>query len=150
MQLPKELSVENRILDSEHKNLHGIIDGITGLIAAGDVAALSEAFKLLENRLYTYFVVEENIAQAVSFDFTHHKLAHQHLLNEFQRIKDGLVAKNGMWSKLEREGYINSMRKCLIRHIKVDAAPFRIVLSTHLYDLKPDCAGGDSASHGIG
>ncbi len=150
MQLSKELSVGNKILDSEHKNLLGIIEGIASLIVARDVATLSEAFELLENRLRVYFVVEGNIAQAVNFDFTQHRLAHQHLLNEVQRIKDGLMTRNGMQSKLEKEGYINSLRNCLIRHIKMDAEPFKLVLDTYLYDFKPDCAGGDTVLHGIG
>ena len=145
----KEFSVGNRIIDSEHKNLHGIIDGIAGLIEARDIATLHEAFELLENRLHTYFAVEENVAQAVDFDFTQHKLAHQHLLNEFRRIKHGLMAKNGLWTKFEKAGHINSLRKCLVRHITEDGKPLKIVLGNYLYDFKPD-SGGNAVLHGIG
>lgn len=121
-------SVGNRILDSERMNLYDIIDGIDSLIVARDVAALSEAFELLEDRLRVYFVVEENIAQMASFDFTQRRLAHQRLLNEFQRIKNGLMAKNGIWTKFEKEGYVNSLKKCLIRHIAEDGKPLEAVL----------------------
>ena len=149
MLFSRELSVGNRIIDAEHKNLHGIIDGIAGLIEARDIVTLHEAFELLENRLHAYFSVEENIAQAVNFDFTQHKLAHQHLLNEFQRIKHGLMAKSGLWTKLEKAGHINSLRKCLTRHITEDGKPLKIVLSNYLYDFKPD-SGGNAILHGIG
>lgn len=143
MLLSKELSVGNRLLDSEHKNLHDIINVITSLIVAGDVAALLEAFELLENCLCAYFVVEENVAQAANFDFTQHMLAHQGLFGKFQRIKHEWLAKNGMWSELENGCFIHSLRDCLIQHIKVDSRPFQMVLNTCLYDLKPNCAGGD-------
>jgi hemerythrin-like metal-binding protein len=150
MQFSRELSVGNRILDSEHKNLRGIIDGITSLIMASDVAALSGAFELLGTNLRVYFAVEENIARAVGFDFTQHRLAHQYLLDEFRRIKNGLMAQNGSWSKLEKAGYINSLRRCLIRHITEDGKPLKIVLSDYLYDFKPASLGGCPDLHGIG
>lgn len=138
MLVPPDLSVGNRLLDSEHKNLHDIINVITSLIVARDVAALPEAFELLENNLCTYFVVEENIAQAVNFDFTQHRLAHQGLLNKFQRIKDKLMAKNGMWPKLDKGYCTHYLRDFLIQHIKLDSKPLKTVLDTCLYDLKPE------------
>ncbi|MDO8292518.1 MAG: hemerythrin family protein [Gallionella sp.] len=133
----KQLSIGNRILDSEHKKLHGIINQIDCSVVARNVAALSEAFELLESCLYDYFAVEENIAQAIGFDFTQHKLAHQHLLNEFQRIKGKLTAKNGMWPDEEGENYAHSLMNCLIQHITQDGKPLRIVLDTCLYDFNP-------------
>lgn len=133
----KQLSVGNRIIDSKHKELHDIINGVVRSITARDVATLLEAFELLENCLRTYFVVEENIAQAVKFDFTQHGLAHRRLSNEFQLMKDELTTKDGMWSKHEEEGYIDSLRYCLIRHIKEDGKPMKAVLDTHFYDFKP-------------
>ena len=150
MNFSKELSVGNRILDSEHKKLHGTINEIARSIAAKDNTALLAAFELLENALRAYFVIEENIAQAVDFDFTQHRLAHQGLLNKFQRIKVELIAKNGMSSKFDDECYIDSLRNCLIRHIKVDDKPLKIVLETYFYDFKPDSVVGTPVLHGCG
>lgn len=133
----KQLSTGNRILDSEHKKLHGIISQIVCTIATRNVAALSEEFDQLENCLCDYFVVEGNIAQAIGFNFTQHKLAHQHLLDEFQRMRDELTAKNGMWSDDEGENYAHSLMNCLIQHIKKDGKPLKIVLDTCLYDFNP-------------
>lgn len=138
MQFSKELSVGNRILDSEHEKLHDMINGIARAVAAGEVAALSELFELLENGLCAYFVVEENIAQALNFDFTQHKLAHQELLKRFQHIKDELTAKNNRRSKSEEKDYINYLRDRLARHIKEDGKPFKAVLNTQFYDFKPN------------
>lgn len=131
----KQLSIGNRILDSEHKKLHGIINQIVCSVIARNVAALPEAFELLESCLYDYFAVEENIARAIGFDFTQHKLAHQHLLNEFQHIKGKLTAKNGMWSDEEGKNYAYSLMNCLIQHITQDGKPLKIVLDTCLYDF---------------
>ena len=138
MPFSKELSVGNRILDSEHKKLHGIIDRMTHSIAARDITTLLKTFDLLENGLYDYFAVEENIAQAVNFDFSLHRLAHQDLLRKFQIIRNAVTDKNGIWCKYDERGCINSLKNCLIQHIKEDES-LRVVLDTYLYDFKPDC-----------
>lgn len=134
--LSHEPSVGNKLIDSEHKKLRNIINGIASIIAAGKLTALSEKFELLEHSLCAYFVIEETIAQALNFDFKQHKLAHQYLLNSFKRIKDELMAKNGMWSKFEEEGYIYSLIVYLDRHIKVDSNSFKVVLDTQPYNIK--------------
>jgi len=114
-----------------------LIHEIASLIKAGEVAALSEAFKLLENSLHAYFVVEESIAGALNFDFTQHSHGHQRLLKEFQKIKKDLLAKNSALFDLEVKRYTDSLRNCLIRHIKEDGKPLKAVLETQFYDFKP-------------
>lgn len=138
MAFTHELSVGNRVIDSEHEKIHTLIDTIASLIRAGEVAALTEAFELLENSLHTYFAVEENIAEALHFDFTQHRLAHQHFLESLRRIRDVMMCKAGMWSESEEKGYIGSLKACLIRHIKEDGKPLKAVLNTQFYDFKPD------------
>jgi hemerythrin-like metal-binding protein len=134
-----DLSVGNRFIDYAHKEVLGKINLIVSLIGAGEVAALSEAFELLENCLCPCFAVEENIAQAADVDFTQHKRAHQRLLSEFKRIRDELMSKNGMWSKSEKRAYAVSLRHCLIRHLKEESKSLTVVLDTHFYDFKPSC-----------
>lgn len=133
----KQLSVGNRTLDSEHKKLHGIINKITQSIVDRNVAALPEVFDLLEDYLRSYFVVEENIARAINFDFAQHKLAHQNLLSEFQGIRDELAVKNGLWSDEKGRDYAHSLMACLVQHIKKDGKPLKIILDTCLYDFNP-------------
>ncbi|MBI5439201.1 MAG: hemerythrin domain-containing protein [Nitrosomonadales bacterium] len=137
MAFTKQLSVGNRAIDSAHKEVFGMIDRIARPIAARDIAALSEAFDLLENCLCVYFSVEENIARALDFDFTKHKLAHQDLLKIFRRIKDELTAADNRSSEFERKDCIGYLRDCLIRHIKEDGRPLKMVLETHFYDFNP-------------
>lgn len=133
----KQLSVGNRIIDSEHKKIFVMIDRIECLIKASDGSALSEAFKLLEDYLHEYFSVEEYIAQAINVPFTSHTLAHQCLLNEVQRIRNELAVNNGMWSDTVAKHYSKLLRDCLIKHIQEESLPMKIVLKTCFYDFKP-------------
>ncbi len=131
----KQLSVGNRAIDSAHKELFGVIDRIARSITERNISALAEAFDLLENCLCAYSAVEENVAQAVGFDFTEHMLTHQNLSNEFQRIKNWLTAKNGAWSEFEGKGCVDSLQNCMIRHIEEEGKQLKIVLETHFYDF---------------
>ena len=138
MNFSKELSVGNRFLDSEHRQLHKMINEIISLIEAGDVAALSEAFALLEIYLSAYFLDEEQIAHAIGIDFTRHRHTHQEIQSELKRIKDAVIAKNGNCPEHEKDNYIDTLRYCLFKHIKEDSRPLKILLDTQLYDFKPD------------
>ena len=120
--------MKNTAIDNTHKEAAGMINRIARLIESGVVAALPEAFKLLEEGLCAYFAIEKNIAQAVGFDFTEYSAAHQELLNDFQRIKNWLLEKNGMWTKFEEKGCIDSLKNCMVRHIKEDGKPLKVVL----------------------
>lgn len=131
----RELSLGNRLIDSEHKKLHDAIDGVKRAVAVRDAVALSEAFEQLENGLRAYFAVEERIAQAVGFDFTQHRFAHRHMLENMRRIMDDLTS--GGCSCPEGESYARCLMDCLIKHIKEDGRPLKLVLDTHLYDFKP-------------
>jgi hemerythrin-like metal-binding protein len=134
----KELSVGNRMIDYAHREIFSTINGIVGLIAEKNRDVLSEAFITLENCLCAYFAVEESIARTVNFNFINHMLAHQNLLNEFQCVRDELIAKNGELSKFEQTRHINYLKNCFIRHIREDAKPLKIILNMHFYDLKPN------------
>lgn len=135
--LNKDLMVGNRILDSAHLELFDIIDRMPHLIEVEDTDALLQAFELLEEKLCACFIVEKNTAQAVSFDFTQLQLSQRHLLEQFSRIRDKLMAKNGAWSKFEGKDCTESMRNYLVLHIKEDSKPLKIVLDTYLYDFNP-------------
>ena len=134
----RSLSVGNKIIDTEHQKLASIINDIAQLLLVNHIVALSVAIKILNDSLRDYFVIEENIAQAVNFDFTQHRLAHQTLLNNFHAITNKLMSQNGKYSKLERKDCIDSLNGFLIQHIQEDSKPLKIVLGTHLYDFKPN------------
>lgn len=133
----KELSVGNAILDSEHKNLIAKINNIMRLIEARDSAALSGAFELLENWLVVHFENEEVFAQAINFDFTQHKLAHQRLLSELQHLRNELVAKNATWSDSRVNLYYLFFHNWLIVHIANEDMQMKSAFQSHPYDFMP-------------
>lgn len=140
---PNLPSVGNRVIDSEHNKLFGMINDIGQLIYLNHGVALTVALKLLNGGLRDYFAVEERIAHAVDFDFTNHRVAHENLLNEIKFITNKIISQNNKWSSLEKKNYIKSLNDCLIQHIKVESKPFKTVLDTCLYDFKP---GGSTTS----
>jgi len=131
------LSVGNRTIDSEHHKLIDIVNDISQLILVDHMVALSVAIKMLTDHLQEYFLIEEYIAQAVKFDFTKHRLAHQALSNKFQVITDRVINQNGKLSKLERKVCIDSLNEILTHHIKFDSKPLKEILDTYLYDFSP-------------
>ncbi len=133
----KQLSVGNRVIDSAHKELLGMVNRMGYLVKVKDCSAIAEEFKLLEERLRAYFAVEESIAQAVNFHFASHKLAHQSMLDQFQRTRGDLAAMNGMWSDDDGEKRCCILRDRLVKHFKEESARLKLVLDTHLYDLQP-------------
>lgn len=135
------LSVGNGILDSAHKELLNIIDWMPQLIDVEDADTLLQAFEVLMDRLRSCFVVEENIARAVDFDFKQHEIAHQHLLDVYMRTENELMAKYGMLPKIDAKKYIFSLRDHLISHINEEGALLKLALRNHSYDFKPSCAG---------
>ncbi|MCR4298377.1 MAG: hemerythrin family protein [Gallionella sp.] len=135
----KQLSVGNRIIDSAHKKIFDMLDRVECLIGANDHHALSETFNLLEDYLADCFLMEEYIAQAVNFPFDRHALAHQHLLNKVQSIKNELASFNGVYPDTAADHYPKLLRDCFIRHIKYESGPMRIILNTQIYDLVPGC-----------
>jgi hemerythrin-like metal-binding protein len=132
------LSIGNKIIDSEHEKLSGVINEMSNLILVNHTVALSVQFKILNDCLRNYFLVEGNIARAVGFDFTKHRLAHQLLLYKCQCIQDKMMNQKSKWTQLERKDCIDSLNDCLIQHVKWDSAPFKKVLDTHPYDYKPN------------
>lgn len=131
------ISVGNKIIDSEYKKMFDIIHRIQRSIMAKDCAAIAADFKLLEDFACTCFSVEEKIAQAVGFDFTLHNLAHQNLLKKYQQVRDELAARNGSWFSGEGEAYKHFINDCLMGHLEHESRPLRFVLDTYFYDFKP-------------
>lgn len=81
------ISVGNRILDSNHMQMLDIVYRIQRLVRAKDYAAAAADFKLLEDFARDCFLAEEKIARAVGFDFAQHNYAHQNLLKKFRKLE---------------------------------------------------------------
>jgi len=134
----KRMSVGNRIIDTLHKDLLDSASEIGDRVRVKDGQAIAEGFRMFEDRLTSYFTVEENIAQRVRFPFARHRQAHQKMHDQFLSLRDEFAVLRGLWSDDFGEKHSLLMRDRLIRHFTEESAQLKVVLDTHLYDLKPD------------
>lgn len=133
----EELSVGNERIDSEHKKLITMVNGIEYMIRVRDNFALPQALEQLEHWAALHFAEEENIARAINFPFDQHSLAHKFLLKEIRYMKDELVAKDGLWSDGASEHYSKFLSDWLAKHVIDADMQMKPVLQTYPYDFKP-------------
>jgi hemerythrin-like metal-binding protein len=133
----KTLSVGNATLDSEHKNLIGMVNSIEYAIETKDSAALLRAFKLLDDCVHAHFANEERFARAIDFSFAEHQLDHQHLQKELQHTGDDLAIRSGAWSDYVMDHYPQFLRDWLLGHITGEDMRMKAALQTRPYDFKP-------------
>jgi len=133
-----ELSVGNAMIDADHKKLIAMVNGVEAMIRARDNFALQLALEQLEHHLFVHFVNEEKVAQAVNFPFGHNKLQHQHILKEFQNMKNELIDKNGIWSDGAVEHYSHFLGDWMTDHVLNEDLLMKPVLQTYPYDFTPD------------
>lgn len=133
----RKMSVGNATLDSEHKNLIGIVNSMEYAIETKDSAALLRSFRLLKDCAHVHFANEEKFAQAISFPFDQHKLEHQHLQKELQHTGDELDTTSGAWSEYVMDHYPQFLRDWLVGHITGEDMLMKPALQTRPYDFKP-------------
>lgn len=145
----KQLSVGNAVIDSDHKNLIAVVNGIERAIRARDYSVISQAFELLEGWLCVHFANEEEIARAVKFDLAKHKQAQQYSLKELQYLRNELASKKGIWCESAIEHYAHFLRRWMTEHIiKVDM-PMKPMLQTLDYIFWPSYGKGE-ANYAVG
>lgn len=97
MEWSEKLSIGNESIDSEHRNLISLTNGVIRAIETRSSSGLTRAFEQLEHGLCMHFENEEKIARAINFDFSHHKLAQRYMLGELRFLKGLLDTKNCLW-----------------------------------------------------
>lgn len=133
----KQLSVGNGTLDSEHKNLIGMVNSIEFAISRRDSESLLQLLKQLKESVRDHFANEERIAEAINLPFDNHKLAHRHLQKELKSTRDELDTKGGMWPAYVMDHYPQFLREWLVEHITKEDMQMKPVLLTYSYDFKP-------------
>lgn len=113
----EQLSVGNELIDSEHRNLIDMINGVEQVLRAGSQAALMSAFKVLADCARAHFENEEKIARAADLPFDRHKGAHQYLQRELQYLWNELEAKSGLWSEGAVEHFSRMLGNWILDHI---------------------------------
>lgn len=137
----EHLSVGNALLDSEHKNLLGLINSIEYKINHNDGPALLKAIELLKHSAQAHFANEARFAQALKLDFEQHGLAHQHLLKEldttFAELESRIAMPDDTWCKYAMEHYPRLLRDWFIEHITGEDMKMKPVLQSYPCDFRP-------------
>ena len=137
----KQLTVGNATLDGEHQQIFRLIHEVDNAIRAKSVARFSDALKRLTDTSRLHFANEAKIAQAISYDFDHHNLEHQYILNEMQIIEEELIIRQGKWSESVVEHYFQFLSTWAIDHIDQDDMKMKATLDAYPYDFKPSEIG---------
>ena len=145
----KQLSVGNAVIDSDHKNLIALVNGIERAINARDHSVMPQAFEFLEGWLCVHFANEEKIARAVNFDFFKHKQAQQNSLRELQYLRDAMVAKEDVWCESATRRYSHFLRCWMTEHITRIDMPMKPALQTRDYIFWPSHRKGE-VNHAAG
>lgn len=132
----EQLSIGNATIDSDHKKLISMVNGVKRGIRAGDNRALAQVLEQLENWLRFHFTKEEKIAQAANFPLDQHKLAQQYDLKKLQYIRDELVSRD-FWSEGAVEQFCHFLENWAIEHITKMDMQMKPALQTHPYDFQP-------------
>jgi diguanylate cyclase (GGDEF)-like protein/PAS domain S-box-containing protein/hemerythrin-like metal-binding protein len=133
-----QLSVGNAKIDSDHKKLITMVNGIQYMLRTRAADALPEAFEQFEYWLRLHFDNEENVAQAANYPFAQNKLEHEQLLEEFQHMKEVFKAKGGAWSDDEAEYYSQFLSGWITDHVHSEDMLMKPVLQTYPYNFMSD------------
>lgn len=139
MEWTEHLSVGNESIDSEHRNLISLTNNVIRAIEIRNSSSLAQAFEQLEHWLRLHFANEEKIAQSINFDFSHHELAQQYMLNELRLLGNLLVAKNCLWFDGAMEHFRVFLKNWMIAdHIVRLDMRMKPALQTYPYGFKID------------
>lgn len=133
----KHLSVGNAMLDTEHKNLLGMVNSIEYAVNKKDLATLLKMIKSFKGNADIHFANEARFAQAFNYSFSQHELAHRHLQNELQQTVNELEVKADIWPEYVMDYYPQFLRDWLIEHISCEDMKMKPVLRSYPYDFKP-------------
>ena len=136
----EQLSVGNAVIDSDHKDLLGLVRNIDCVTKARDHFALPRVLKLLNACMSRHFLNEELLAHALNIPFAMHKVAHQNMLAELD-LTMHQIGKDSVVTIYVMEHYAQFLLNWLIEHIAEEDMLMKPVLHNHPYDFKIDGVG---------
>lgn len=131
----KRLSVGNAFLDTEHKKLIDMVNGVEHAIRTKNSSALPQALNQLLDFVYVHFENEKKIAQAIGFPFAEHEQEHRYVQMELMRMKDELVDNNVRWSASAAEHYSYFLSEWFNEHLTEEVMLMKPMLETYPYDF---------------
>jgi hemerythrin len=134
----KRMSIGNETIDSEHKLILDLVNGVDSAIRTRDEALIGQALDVLEEATRAHFENEERIALAINFPFDEHNLEHRYILDELQVIKQKIADNQGEWSESVAEYCYMFLSTWATEHIMQDDMKMKPLLEAYPYDYKPD------------
>lgn len=132
----EKMSVGNAMIDSDHKELIAMINGMEYMIKKRDSYALTLAFDHIEHWLRVHFANEEMIAQSVNYPFAKHKREHENVLKTFCFMRNVIAGKNGIWNEDAAEHYSEFLSDWLNDHLLNEDMVMKQILKSYPYDSK--------------
>lgn len=129
--------MKNRIMGVEHASIFDLFSRMVRSNESGDHAALREVLELMENGLCAYFADRNNSVRTLGSGFHKPDPAHPVLLDKILKIKDGLLAENGISSKHNAKACIDSLWYCLLQLIEEDERLLKFMLEADFRKLEP-------------
>ncbi len=137
----ENLSVENALLDAEHKKLIDLVNGAERAIRAKDSDVLLQAFNLLIACVCIHFENEEKIAHEINLSFFEHEMNHQYVKNVLVNMRDELANMNGRWSESAAEHYSYFLSEWLYEHLTEETRQIRSALQNLPFKFDPVSEG---------
>lgn len=138
----KQLSVGNFTVDTEHKHLIGLVNGVEQAMKiamdARDGAPLKLALDRLEEELCRHFRNEEKIAVALGLPQEPGRQAQQHMLGDLRFLKTELMAKDCIWTEAALRHFSEFLEDLVTEHITLKGMPMKAALLAYDYDFWPD------------
>jgi hemerythrin-like metal-binding protein len=137
----KQLSVGNSIVDSEHKHLIALTNGVGQAMKTAmhsrDGLPLKLAFDQLEQELCRHFLSEEQIVVALGLPQEPRRQAQQHMLGDLRFLKAELMAKDCLWTEAALRHFSNFLEDLIAEHITLKDMPMKAALLAYDYDFWP-------------
>lgn len=135
MEWTDQLSIDNKVLDSEHKELFELARCIECASKANDRSALARDFKLLKDCMDRHFSNEELLAHALNIPFTDHQIDHRNILaavDLMRREIGGIDEENAFIT----ERYNKFLQDWVLRHLNEHDMLMKPMLQTCPYKFK--------------
>ena len=134
----EHLSVGNRIIDSDHKNLIVVVNRLANAIRSRDRAALAKTFELLDTYMSVHFRNEEKIAEAIEFPFEKNKVDQRQLMHEMRYMVRELESMDSYWPDHLLHKYSRFLSSWLIDHIIKTDMKMKPALQAYPYEFRPE------------
>lgn len=134
----EQMSVGNELIDTDHKALLELINGVEAALSGKDADKLKAVLVQLGEYADGHFEREEKVARAVGYPNVNQLgQAHGLLRKELGRSKTQMESRKE-WPAENIEHFIQFLRSWLVDHVIKEDMLMKPLLIQRPYDFKPD------------